>query len=107
MKDKEILLEAIDNYDVYSVTQRETLKALVSISIDDLVTVSPTALSKLINISRGIIYHCLKIFEKDKVIEKITSTTKRSTIFRLNETKLQYIAKLYENKQKYFNNISK
>jgi DNA-binding MarR family transcriptional regulator len=107
MDNKELLLKAIDNYDVYSLTQRETLKALVNISIDSVATVSPTGLSKLIKIKRGIIYHNLKIFEKDKFIEKITKTTKRASIFRLSEPKLDYLVKLYENKRNYFDDTSK
>jgi len=105
MNNKELLLKAIDNYDEYVLTQRETLKALVNLSIDSVVTVSPTAFSKLIKIRRGIIYHNLKIFEKDKFIIKITKTTKRANVFRLNKIKLDYLIKLYENKRNYFDNI--
>jgi len=107
INNKELLLEAIDHYDVYSLTQRETLKALVNISIDSVVTVSPTALGKLTKIRRGIIYHNLKIFEKDKFIAKVTKTTKRATVFKLSGSKLDYLVKLYENKRNYFDNTSK
>lgn len=105
MNNKELLLKAIDNYDEYVLTQRETLKALVNLSIDSVVTVSPTAFSKLIKIRREIIYYNLKIFEKDKFIVKITKTTKRANVFRFNKIKLDYLIKLYENKRNYFDNI--
>ena len=61
MKDKELLMKAIDNLDIYVATRRATLKALIDLSVDGVASISPTSLSRLIKIGRGIIYNNLRI----------------------------------------------
>ena len=70
MKDKELLLEAIDNYDLYSQSLRMTLHALLDLSIDNITSISPTELSRLIKIGRGVIYYNLRILSEDGIIKK-------------------------------------
>ena len=50
MKDKELLIEAIDAHDVYASSRRLTLKTLVELAVDGTVSVSPAALAKFIKI---------------------------------------------------------
>jgi DNA-binding MarR family transcriptional regulator len=101
MKDKELLIRAVDNYDLYVESQRLTLKALIDIAINGLVTISPTALSKLLKIGRGVIYHNLHLLEKDGFIKKSGKSRKRATLYELNEIKLNEIIKIYNKKLKY------
>src|SRR5690606_26739218 len=101
MKNKELLMKAIDHYDVYVATQRLTLKVLVDLAIDGIVTVSPTALSKLIKIGRGVIYHNLRILEEDGFIKNTGKSRNRSSQYKLNEIKLGEIIEIYDKKSKY------
>lgn len=90
---KALLLEAVDDYDVYSGTKRDTLKALINLSIHGVARITPTALSKLIKATRGIVYYNLKILENDGFI-----TIKQPTVFILNEPKLSLIIERHKNK---------
>ncbi len=101
MKNKALLMEAINNHDIYTENQRITLKALIDISIDSVTVVSPTALAKLIKIKRGSIYHNLRILEEDEIIKNIGKAKNRIGLYKLNETKLKEIIELYEIKRKY------
>jgi hypothetical protein len=101
MKNKELLMKAIDNYDIYVATQKITLKALIDLAIDGIVTISPTALSKLIKIGRGVIYHNLRIFEEDSFIKSTGKSRNRTTLYKLNEVRLNEIVEIYNKKSKY------
>jgi ribosomal protein S25 len=101
MKDQELLLRAIDNYDVYVATQRLTLKALVDLSIDGVASISPTSLSRLIKIGRGVIYNNLRILQEDGFIKNVGKDKNRIGLYKLNETKLEEIVELYKKKSKY------
>lgn len=102
MKNKELLLEAIDNLDIYAMTQRTTLKALIDLSIDGVSSISPTSLSRLIKIGRGVIYNNLRILEEDGLIKNIGKARNRIGLYKLNETKLEEIIELHKKKLKYF-----
>jgi len=102
MKDKELLMKAIDNLDIYVATRRATLKALIDLSVDGVASISPTSLSRLIKIGRGIIYNNLRILEEDGYIKNIGKARNRIGLYKLNETKLEEIIELYKKKLKYF-----
>jgi hypothetical protein len=102
MKNKELLIRAVDNYDLYVETQRLTLKALIDIAINGIITISPTALSKLLKIGRGVVYYNLRLLEEDGFIKKIGKGRKRTTSYELNEIKLSEIIEIYNKKSKYF-----
>jgi len=102
MKNKELLIRAVDNYDPYVESQRLTLKALIDISINGIITISPTALSKLLKIGRGVIYYNLRLLEEDSFVKKTGKGRKRATLYELNETKLHEIIEIYNKKSKYF-----
>lgn len=101
MKDQELLLKAIDNYDIYAPTQRVTLQALIDLSIDGVASISPTSLSKLIKIGRGVIYNNLRILQEDGFIKNIGKDRNRIGLYKLNETKLEEIIEVYKKKSKY------
>jgi len=102
MKDKELLMKAIDNLDIYVATRRATLKALIDLSVDGVASISPTSLSRLIKIGRGIIYNNLRILEEDGYIKNIGKARNRIGLYKLNETKLEEIIELHKKKLKYF-----
>lgn len=101
MKDKELLLEAIDSYNLYSKSLRITLRALIDLSIDDIISISPTELSKLIKIGRGIIYYNLRILLDDGIIKKVGTGRNRIGLYKLNEIKLEDIIEVHKKKSKY------
>jgi ribosomal protein S25 len=101
MKDKELLMKAIDSYDIYVATQRLTLKALIDLSIDGVASISPTSLSKLIKIGRGVIYNNLRILQEDGFIKNIGKDKNRIGLYKLNEVKLEEVIELYKKKLKY------
>lgn len=90
---QEELLDAIDDYDLYTITKRSILKAFVKLAIKLEVSITPTELGRLINCKRGIIYYNLKILEKDGFI-----AIKQSTQFTLNLEKLNQLIMRHKNK---------
>ena len=91
---KLLLFEAIDNYDIYVESKRRTLKALVNIAVNNIAKITPTALIRLLNVSRPIIYYNIKHLEEDNIIK-----IEKPSIYRLDEAKLKEIVTIYKNKQ--------
>lgn len=103
MKDKEKLLEAIEDYTIYTPKQRELLKILVGISVDNIAVITPLALTKLLNTTKATIYHSIKCLTKDGIIQRDnTKSSYRFGEYHLNSEKLKSILTSYENKLKYF-----
>lgn len=102
MKDKELLLEAIDNYDAYTLKQREVLKTLVGISVNEVAIITPTKLLALLNITKPTIYESLKRLKNDGAIMK----NGHKYTYRLNPTKLEEIIVGYKKKLEFFENNS-
>jgi DNA-binding transcriptional ArsR family regulator len=108
MDNKEQLIEAIDNYDTYSVGYRRILRLLVELAIDDSVYITVLQLSKISLFSREMIYQALDVFQRDGLIEiskkSQGKTTKISQINlkpnRLNQLK-QFYNKQLEVQRKY------
>jgi hypothetical protein len=95
-KDKELLLEAIDNYDAYTLKQREILKILVGISVNDVAVITPRKLTGLLKTTRATIYYGLARLKKDGVIISKDENKERFNTFRLNNTKLEDIITSYK-----------
>jgi Fe2+ or Zn2+ uptake regulation protein len=102
MEDRELLLKAIDNYDAYSIPQRETLKALLKLSSDGIVIIKPAQLSSLTNLSRTLIYYNLKVFEKEGLIKKLDRVN-RLYRFKIEEDKLKHFIEVYNRLSDYKN----
>jgi len=95
MKNRELLLKAIDHYEVYISQGRAVLKALVAVADENnIATISITDLSKLSKVSRQGIYNTMLYLVKDKLIEKRPSS--RLTTFVLNPEELEKIIKYHE-----------
>lgn len=96
MKDKELLMEAIDNYDLYTPHERKVLKTLLLISIDDVAITSILKLSKLSRVSRPVVYKALAVFKKHELLEEIKDERNISNAFKLKKNKLEEIQRHYE-----------
>jgi len=104
MKDKELLLKAIDNYDTYPQKQREILKTLIGISVNDIAIITPRELTKLLNTTKATVYYSLTRLKDDEVIINQNREKERFSTFRLNNTKLEDILNIYKRKIEYFKN---
>ncbi len=104
MKDRELLEKAIDNYDVYTPKQREILKTLVGISVNNIAIITPIKLTELLNTTRATIYYALARFKKDEVITSVNEEKERFNTYKLNNTKLEDILTCYKKQMEYFKN---
>ncbi len=97
MKDKELLMKAIDSYSVYTTRQRILLKILINMALDDVIVISVMELHKLSKTSRPSIYKCIALFEKDEIIEPIKDIDGlvRLNTYRLNSNKVDNIVRHY------------
>lgn len=96
MKDKELLIKAIDSYDLYTPHERKVLKTLLLISIEDVAITSILKLSKLSKVSRPVVYKALAAFKKHELIEEIKDARNILNAFKLKRNKLEEIQKHYE-----------
>ena len=96
MKDKELLMKAIDSYDLYTPHERKVLKTLLLISIDDVAITSILKLSKLSKVSRPVVYKATATFIKHELIENIKDERKVLNLFKLKRNKFEKIQKHYE-----------
>lgn len=97
--DKTLLLKAIEDFEPYTKSQRNMLKILVGLSVENIANASCTYLMKNANLSRPSIYLNLKKFEKEGFITRIKKTGSKQDSFQLNSEKLDYILQLYQNKK--------
>ena len=102
MKDKELLLKAIDNYDVYTPKQREILKTLIGISVNDIAIITPRELIKLLNTTKATVYYSLTRLKEDEIIISQNGEKEQFSTYRLNNTKLDDILTIYKRKTEYF-----
>ena len=103
IEDKELLLEAIDNYDVYTPSVATVLKILIELSVDDVVIISVLKLSKLTKISRPVVYKALETFEETGIIERIKKPQHKTSCFYLKANKLKHIIEHYKRQKNILN----
>ena len=99
MENKEKLIEAIDNYHVYSAGYRKILKFLIELSIDDTAHTTVIQLSKISALSREMIYQALDVLKQDGLIEIVKKTkgkTGRISRIDLKPYKLNQIVQFYD-----------
>ena len=102
-----MLITAIDDFDMYSFNQRETLKVIVNTAVNNLSSISANYISQVTKISEPNVYSNLRKLQKDNAIKKIRTTGTKLDSFELNPEKLEYILKLYQNKKAMEKNITK
>ena len=92
--DKELAEKAIADYEPYTRSQKKLLITLMNICIDNSVTTSITALSKMIGFTRAMSYKSIEALEKDEAIRKIGVKQARVSTFELNQTRIKYISEI-------------
>ncbi|WPY01493.1 hypothetical protein Trichorick_01406 (plasmid) [Candidatus Trichorickettsia mobilis] len=102
MDSKEELLEAIEHYDVLTKKQRQVLRVLADIEIDNIATVTAVTLADMAGVTPGAIYKAVKVFEEEGLLKNIDNMSSRKIYkFRVNPIKLDQIKEVYKSKKKY------
>lgn len=93
MDNKDLLMEAIDHYELYTPSERAVLKTLVKLCVDDIAIITVLNLSEISHVSRPIVYNALKSMEEDRVIERTKRYKGRLSCFTVKQNKLNDIIK--------------
>ena len=101
MKDKNLLLEAIDNSLQYSPKQRELLKIFLDLEVDNLVSITPRELTYILKTTRTTVYAALSCFEKEGFIANKTEKGKHFNTYKLNKNNLVKLIPPYLKKKNY------
>lgn len=99
MKNKELLLEAIDNYDILTPKFRIVLKAIIELSRDNITTITLLKLSKLSHVSRPVVHNAIYFLEDKGFLERVRESKSKTSAFILKGNKLLDIIKDYEAQQ--------
>jgi len=101
MQDNDMILKAIDSYDVYNTASKAVLKTLVAMPPieNNIIKISINALAEISHLSRQGVYNALKYIERDKVVERFKKSGERVVYFKINENKLNEIYQYYNNLQ--------
>lgn len=105
MKDKELMMKAIEEYSLYTPYQRQLLKSLVALSVNDVAIITPSKLARLTKMTRSAVYYALKRFESDGVVIRKKGQNNLINAFRLDALKLEDILTIYKIETKYFDKI--
>jgi Fe2+ or Zn2+ uptake regulation protein len=96
IQDKDTLIAAVANSELYSDIQSKILQELIKVSINQLATASAKYLHKTLGVSIAAIYTALKVLQNNGVIIKVLN---ENNTYKLNEEKLEYMVQLYLNKK--------
>ena len=96
MNNKQEILEAINNYEIFTIKQRTVLKTLASIEIDEIATITIPTLSRVTGISSAAVYRAIKVFSNEGYIKVIDDNSRKVCKFRINSTKMNEIIKVHE-----------
>jgi hypothetical protein len=101
MQDNDMILKAIDSYDVYNTASKSVLKTLVAMPPieNNIIKISINALAEISHLSRQGVYNALKYIERDKVVERFKKSGERVVYFKINENKINEICQYYNNLQ--------
>jgi len=104
LNNKQSLIHAIEDYDVYSLNQRKILALLVNVSVKQLASVSIDYITKTVRISKPNVYQNITKLIKDKTIIRIRQKGTKVDSYELCKEKLDYILQIYQNKKNIENN---
>lgn len=96
--DLNLLLTAINDYDAYPPKQRQLLKILVEISINNTAIIAPVKLAQILCTTRATVYLSLTRLKEDNVIINTKGKNEKNNTFRLNQNKLDEITLIYKKK---------
>ena len=94
------ILNAIDNYDIYSKNQKKILKTLIATSLDNLACISVNSISEATKIAPNSIYVALRKLENTRCISREREKGQSANIYRINPDKIKEIINIYERKTK-------
>jgi DNA-binding MarR family transcriptional regulator len=94
----ETILNAIDSYEPYALSQRETLKVLLKVAINDISIVSVKYLMEKVKVSRARLYMVLKNLEAEGIIEKTRVPNSKYNAYKIIRRNLANIVELYMKK---------
>jgi len=97
MINKELIIKAIPNSDLYTESESKILQELIRISIEGIAVASAKYLIKITGISVTTVYTSLKSLQKNELIIKLSN---QANTYKLNEKKLNRIVEIYESKEK-------
>jgi len=98
MKDQELLLEAIDHYELLTPSRQLVFKNLIKLSGNkNVATISIKTLSEISKVGRPTVYDTIEILENHGVVQRqiIPGSGKRLSSFILNPAALANIINLY------------
>lgn len=96
MKDKELLIKAIDHYDLVQPPTKAILKTLVAAANEDnTACLSISALAKLSKISRQGSYNIIYSLEEEGILTRAKKHRNRLSMFTLNQEKLDELVSYY------------
>jgi DNA-binding transcriptional regulator GbsR (MarR family) len=96
---KELLLEAINGYDHFSMSQKIILNIILSFEQNGVAHIAITSITELSGFSKTIIYKSINKLIGMKVISKFKKEGEKVNYFELNKEKLQDIFDVYLKKQ--------
>lgn len=105
MKDKELLLEAIDDYPKFKPLRKKILKLIIGCWANGVSTIAPQVLVKELNITKSTAYTHLKALKKDGIIISPDEGEEQFTTFRLNQIRADDIIAAYSMKKDYLKKI--
>lgn len=99
MKDKELLLNALDSDDQFSKSQKAIINVILNFEKDGITNISVNSITELTGFTKTIIYQNLKKLEKAEVLKNFRKDRGKFKSFEVNKIKLQEIIDTYLKKQ--------
>lgn len=94
-----MMREAINDYDLYTQKQKNVLNTLVSVAVDKVAHLSVKSISDAIHLAQNSTYVVLRSLEDEGCITRERNKGQKSNAYKLNETKLDQLVKIYYQKQ--------
>lgn len=94
-----MIQEAVNDYDLYTQRQKKVLNTLINVSVDKVAHISVGSISNSINLAPNSTYVVLRSLENEGCITRERSKGQKSNAYKINETKLDQLIKIYHQKQ--------
>ena len=97
--DKQLLIEAICDYDYYTETQRKILRTIVQTSLEGICKVSISFISQKLGVSRTAVYKALKRFVQEGDIDFKEESNSRIRLIKINLESMKNIISIHLSKK--------
>jgi predicted transcriptional regulator len=101
ISDKDLVIKAIEDYDLYSKSDKKLLGAFIDLQVANSVMVRINSLSKLMGVTRAMIYNSIKKLMDDGIISRVNTKYSRVSNYSINYSRLEQLVELYNKKQEY------